>query len=71
MSRKVQHRVNTMSSQHFHYEVAIADLSDDERSVEDSLLESRGQIVEHHHLLTAGPQLQDHVASDVTCPAGD
>jgi hypothetical protein len=71
MSRKVQHSVNTVSSQYFHHEVAIADLSSDERTVEDSLLEPRGQIVEHHYLLAAGPQLQDHVAPDVTCPAGD
>jgi len=48
-------RVNSVGAEYFHHEIPIAHLSDDERRVQNSLPESRGQIVEHHHLLTARP----------------
>jgi hypothetical protein len=44
-----------VSTEYFQHEIPIADLSNDERCVENGLLESRRQIVEHHHPLTACP----------------
>jgi hypothetical protein len=63
--------VNSVSTEYFHHEIPIAHLSNDKRRIENRLPEARGQIVQHHHLLTASPKLQYDVASDVTGPAGD
>jgi hypothetical protein len=48
-------RVNAVGAEHVKHEIPIAHLSNDQRSVENSLPEARGQIVEHHHPLTARP----------------
>jgi hypothetical protein len=67
----MQDSVNAVGAQDFHHEVAIADFANDERGIEHSLPEARGQIVQHHHLITSGFELQYGVASDITGAAGD
>jgi hypothetical protein len=45
--------VNAVGAEYVEHEIPIAHLSNDQRSIENSLPEARGQIVEHHDLLTA------------------
>jgi hypothetical protein len=60
-----------MLAQHAQHLVAVANATDDERTIEHGLTKPRGQIVQHDHALAARPQLQNDMTANVACAAGD
>ena len=63
--------VDAVRAQGIQHGFAVADFADDQRGVEDSLAKAAREIVEDHDSLAPGAQLQDGVAADVACAAGD
>ena len=51
--------------------VAVADLANNQRGVEHGLAEPAREVIEHHHPLGPGAQLQDDVGADVAGAPGD
>ncbi len=66
----MHHRVDAVLTQGLEHGLAIADLADDERGVEDRLAEAPREIVEDDDPLAARAQLQDDVAADIAGAAG-
>ncbi len=67
----MHHRVDFVLLEQPGDRLAVTDLADHERGIEDRLAEPARQVIEHHHPLAARPQLQDHMGADVAGAPGD
>ena len=64
-------RVDAVLAQGLEYGLAVADLADDQRRIEDRLAEPAREVVQDHDPLATGAQLKDDVAADIAGAAGD
>jgi hypothetical protein len=69
--REVHDGIDPVLAQHGRNQFAVADVTDDQRCRQYRLAKVSAEVVDRDHLLAAGLQLQQHMASDVACGAGN